>query len=355
MKLLFLNRKLDFVSTSSYTLDLALALRRLGDEVRVGTLGGPLVDVFRDRGLETYIAKFNLFSFRKLLQFLREYGPEVIHIQNQRGAEFGQRISEKLKVPHVVTVHRLRQGGLLSLAHPLLAGVIAANEVVREALVNDQGISKSLIRVIRHGVNVDALRPEKRAKVAQDHIPVVGCVGRLSRIKGHHVLIEAADIVRRRGVEAMFMIVGDGDEESPLRRQVEAAGLERCVTFSTHIRRRRDLYRIFDIVVVPTLRGGVGAAALEGMAMGKPVIASSVGELLHIVQDRKNGLLVAESDAEALADRICELIEDPKLRAELGKEARRYVRSEFSLERMVEETRVFYKEVRDHMLEQTLP
>jgi glycosyltransferase involved in cell wall biosynthesis len=130
--------------------------------------------------------------------------------------------------------------------------------------------------------------------------------------------------------------------------------LEHHVTFSSHLPGRRDLYRIFDIVVVPTLRGGVGATSLEAMAVAKPVIASAVGEVLEIIQDRKTGLLVPESDPAALARAIAELLRDPEFARGLGREARRHVSENFSLVPMAKATREFYEEVKVTLSERQL-
>jgi glycosyltransferase involved in cell wall biosynthesis len=196
-------------------------------------------------------------------------------------------------------------------------------------------------------VNVDLLVPERDRKTsgaAGDLIPVVGSVGRLTRVKGHHVFLRAARSVLDMGIEAMFAIVGEGEEEKSLRGLVKDLRLQYNVTFSPHIPNRPELYRVFDIVVVPTLRGGMGSTALEAMSMGKPVIASKVGEILHIIQDGKTGLLVPEGDADVLARRISELISHPALSKALGNEARAYVVDNFSLAPMVKSTREFYAE-----------
>ncbi|MBI4601651.1 MAG: glycosyltransferase family 4 protein [Planctomycetes bacterium] len=358
MRLLFVNEKLNYAGTSSYTLDLAAALREGGDEVRICTRGGDLRRTFSELGIETYPVRFNPFSFRKLLQFLRELRAEIIHIQNLRSAVFGRRFSRKLRLPYVVTVHRVPDAGAPRLDDPRLAGIIAVNEVIREALVNNLGVPKALVRVIPRGVDTRLLAPEREegpgAGPGQDLIPVVGSIGSLAHVKGHHVFLGAARRVLDRGVEAVFAVVGEGEEEPELRRLVRELGLQHHVTFSPHIPSRRELYRSFDVIVVPTLRGGVGSTALEAMSMGKPVIATAVGEMLHIVQDGKTGLLVPEGDEEALADRIAELLLKPEQRRFLGETARARVVEGFSLTPRVKATRELYGEILAKLAEQSL-
>jgi glycosyltransferase involved in cell wall biosynthesis len=355
MRLLFMNQKLAYDGTSSYTLDLALSLQREGHQVRICTTGGRLREIFTRLGIQTYLVKFNLLSFRKLLEFLREYNPDLIHIQNRRSADFGTKIATKLHQRYLITVHRLPEGDKADLNHSLLSGVIVANEVIRETLVNDQDVPKSIIRVIPRGVNVDELLPDEGRLVpgpGDPLVPVLGSVGRLTRIKGHDVFLKAARQVLDRGVEAMFAIVGEGEESASLWRLRKELKLEEHVTFSPHIPDRRELYRVFDIVVVPTLRGGVGSAVLEAMSMGKPVVASAVGEILHIVQDGKTGLLVPEGNEQALAERMVELITSPELCRSLGETARKHVVSQFALAPMLKDTLGVYEELLAHLEEE---
>lgn len=354
MRLLLVNEKLPYASTTFYTLDLAVEARKLGDVVRVCTRGGDLCDVFRQRGVMTYVAKLNLFSFYKLVGFLKEFDPELVHIQNARSVPLGQRLSARLRVPHVLTVHRVPSQPRSKLTHPLLAGVIAANEMIRASLVNEHGISKSIIRVIRHGVNVDAFRPETGAREGRGTLPVVGSVGRLTALKGQDAFLRAARKVLDRGVEALFMIVGEGEEERALRQVVRDLDLDQWVTFLPHMPSRRELYRIFDIIVVPTLRGGLGATAHEAMAMEKPVVASAVGEMLHLIQHEKTGLLFEEKNDGALADGIVKLIREPDFARTLGRQAREFVCENMPLATMLKATREFYEEVQAQLIERTL-
>jgi hypothetical protein len=218
--------------------------------------------------------------------------------------------------------------------------------------VNNYGVPKSLIRVIHRGVDTDVLsapgespRALAGTETAARWIPVVGSIGSLTRVKGHHIFIRAARRALDLGAEALFAIVGEGEEEPALRRLVKELGLQYQVTFSPHIPSRRQLYGTFDMIVVPTLRGGVGSTALEAMSMGRPVIASAVGEILHVIQDGKNGVLVPEGDVEALAQAIVDLISRPEYRAALGQAARANVVESFSLDPMVKATREFYEEI----------
>ncbi len=357
MNLILVNERLPYASTTFYTLDLALELQARDHQVRLCTRGGDLRQVFQNRGVKTYSVKLNYFSFRRLLGFLREFRAKLIHVQNVRSVELGQRISEKLSVPHVLTVHKVPGEQNLGLAHPKLAGVIALNEMIRADLVNAHGIPKNLIRVIKHGVDVEAFRPRTESVLTprdSDKLPVIGSVGRLAAVKGHDTFLRAARRVLDSGVEALFMIVGEGTEESALRRLVRELDLQESVTLLPHMPSRRELYRIFDIVSVSTLRGGVGATALEAMAMAKPVVASAVGDMLELIHNGKTGLLVEPQNPEALASALISLLRDPEAAAQLGRDARQFACEHFSLLELVDTTLEFYDDVEAQLHERWL-
>ena len=352
MNLLLINEKLTYSSTTSYSLELATALKQRGHDVRICTSGGDLRQSFQDSGIETYPVKFNFFSFRKLIQFLRNFNPDVVHVQNMRSLPMGQKIVEHLRKSHIVTVHHVPTPQVhVELQHDMLAGAIAVNEAIRESLVNTQMMSKELIRVVRTGLDLERFSSGDPSLSQPDKIPVIGAIGRLSPLKGYRYLLEAARQVIERGREALFVIVGNGAEERELRRQVKEFGLEKLVTFCPPMPDVAELIRNFDIVVVPTLRGGVGLTALEAMALERPVVASAVGELLHLIGDNETGLLVHERDSNAIAEKLIQLLDQPEEARRLGAAARQWVVENFSLSPMVEATEQFYVDVLEKTLE----
>ncbi len=360
MNILFVNRRLGYQSTTTYTYELARALSARGHKLKLSTMGGDLREWFHHGGVDLLTVKFNYFSFRRLMKFLAEFDPDLIHIQNLRSLPLGHRLSERLQRPHLVTIHHVPEVDSIAtqLPHWLLTGVIAANEDIRESLVNDHRISKELIRVIPPGINLDRFVPGPTPAppptgssrgLTPGRLPVVGTIGRLDPLKGFHYFLNAVRKVVDRGWEAMFVIVGEGEEERFLRQEAKELRIEKRVTFAPPLPDIVDLYRTFDMVVVPTQRGGVGLTALEAMAMAKPVVASAVGEMLNIVVDEKTGFLVPEGDVNGLADRIVRLLENPQLAIEQGKAGRRRVEEFYSLPPMVGATEALYREIMDEI------
>ena len=154
---------------------------------------------------------------------------------------------------------------------------------------------------------------------------VIGTLGRLRAEKGHRYLLAAMKDIAVRWPSAKLLVGGDGDEAEALRHRARSAGIEGSVTFLGAIPRSKlgDFMRAVDVFVMPSLSEGFGVALVEAMGYGKAVIASRVGGMAELVNDRVDGILVPPADAAALAQAICSLAADPKRRLALGRHARK--------------------------------
>jgi glycosyltransferase involved in cell wall biosynthesis len=174
---------------------------------------------------------------------------------------------------------------------------------------------------------------------------VVGTVGRLMPIKGSKYLIEAFARFRRQRApqESQLVIVGDGPSRTALEQCAESHGISRDVRF---LGMRTDVYSLmtaFDIFVLPSLHEGVPMVLLEAMALGIPVVASRVGGIPEILEDRKEALLVPARNAEALATAIGFVAGSIELRNELIRSARARVQAQFSITASARSMRDMYR------------
>lgn len=168
----------------------------------------------------------------------------------------------------------------------------------------------------------------------QDSAPVVGTVSNLKAHKGLRHLLDAAALVRRTVPGIHFVIVGAGPEEAALRRRVRDLGLEGVVALAGWRRDAPDLVCGFDVFALASLHEGLPIALLEAMALGVPVVATSVGGTPEVVEDGVQGFLVPPGDPRALAQRIELLLGDPRLRDRAGAAARERARA-FDVRRAV--------------------
>jgi D-inositol-3-phosphate glycosyltransferase len=181
--------------------------------------------------------------------------------------------------------------------------------------------------------------------------------GRIEPLKGIDTLLEAIALLKARHItdlaDTCVTIIGGNpwadtlDEEMErLQRMSLELGLDDLVAFAG-ARDQQVLpyyYAAAEMVVMPSHYESFGMVALEAMAMGTPVIASEVGGLAYVVRDGYNGFLVPRRDAQALAQRIADLLNDQLLRQQLSHHATHYAR-DYDWSSIAERIAAVYDEV----------
>lgn len=217
------------------------------------------------------------------------------------------------------------------------AAFIAANGAIERHL--RASFPKSRVELVLPGIPQPG--PEVPPLPANQ---ALGLLGRFDPVKGHEDLIEAVALLRARGVEAVLRFAGKGELE-PEMATAAARRLEPMIAeFHGHV---PDIARFIAgcrVGVVPS-RGSeaVSRAALEWMAMGRPVVATKVGGLSDVVADGETGFLVPPESPEALARALERLLAEPATCAAMGEAARRRWQAEFTVERLAARTEKVYE------------
>jgi glycosyltransferase involved in cell wall biosynthesis len=199
-------------------------------------------------------------------------------------------------------------------------------------------LGRGSVRVIHNGV--PALPAPPRPAARADGGLVIGCVGRLDRVKGHDVLIEALT----RLPEARAVIIGAGPEEEALRRQARELGVADRVSLPGWSDQVTERLAEFDIFCHPSRYEGLGLALLEAMRARLPCVATAVGGVPELLDHGRYGVLVPPNDPEALAAALAALAGDPARRTRLAAQARDRVLAEFTTERMAAAYRELWAE-----------
>lgn len=363
----------DISGVGTLVFELAAEARRRRLDVRVLTrrsVGEGAAGVVSTGGAKVL---FPLLAASRCLGIVRRWVPDVIHVHESDGVlivllvrlgrllrrPWGRcRVVATLQVSYVEERRAVRpvrtQGRAVSwpvrservfawLRAPVLASlgrisgrlsdaVIAPSEVTRHELRRDYGLAA--VTVIPNGIDVG--RPPEAKTTAADTPPTILYVGRLRTRKAVAVLVEAMHRLVMDGCEARLLIAGSGEQELALRTQCRNLGLDRSVRFAGAVRRSElsDHYCEASIFCLPSTYEGFPLAILEAMAVGLPIVSTTVAGIPEAVDHRKTGLLVEPENAEALADALRSLLEDPEQRRAMGDAGRRKVESEFSIERI---------------------
>jgi glycosyltransferase involved in cell wall biosynthesis len=207
--------------------------------------------------------------------------------------------------------------------------VVGVGEAVRQALIVNEGIPAGRVRVIYNGVDQGPFgaRREDRGPIRQEmgvgaEDFVILQVARLDYLKDHATALQALSEVRRRQPHARLVLVGEGPEQDAIR------GLVRRLELEDHVRMlglRSDVARLLaaaDLFLLSSISEGIPLTVIEAMAAGLPVVSTRVGGVPEVVVERQTGFLAPAGDSAALAASVCQLADDPVLRAEMGRRGR---------------------------------
>ncbi|MFM7918774.1 MAG: glycosyltransferase family 4 protein, partial [Planctomycetaceae bacterium] len=176
-----------------------------------------------------------------------------------------------------------------------------------------------------------------------DRPPVIGMAGPLEVIKGASFFLRACHRVVAAGHDIRIVIAGSGPEEHSLRQLAASLDLSRRLTFVDGGVSMQGYLAAIDIFCLPSLQQGIGVLMLEAMALGRPVIASGVGGVLSVIQDRENGLIVPPSDSRLPADRIIELLLNRDTARTIAAAGQQLVRSRFREDHMLDQLISLYR------------
>ncbi len=224
--------------------------------------------------------------------------------------------------------------------------LILQNPDDSQMLVEQGVVEPGRVRLIRgSGVDIRRFAPTPDP----EGVPLVILPSRLLWDKGVGEFVEAARLLRQQGVQARFALVGDSDPENSAAiddAQLAAWAASGVVEWWG---RRDDMPEVLaqaNIVCLPSYREGLPKVLLEAAACARALVATDVPGCREIVIDGYNGLLAPMRDAAGLAAAIHRLVEDARLRHELGQRGRTLVEAELSEEKVVAQTLAIYREMR---------
>ena len=330
-------------------------------ETRVLTLDGEVSGARKDDlGAKNLLKLGQLAAIwrfvRRLRRLLRQERAAIVHCNSLKADLMGGIAARLARVPAIWHVRDTISGDYLPAP------------VARAFRLAARGIPTQIIAVSGATLAALQLPPSKRAIAIHngaalenfdfeaapapfsraDGAWVVGIVGRLAFWKGQHVFLDAAAQIQAKFPAARFQIVGAalfGEEEyeAQLRAQCRDLGLENAVEWLGF---RADVPQIvaqMDVLAHASISPEpFGQVIIEGMAAGKPVVATDGGGVPEIVQNGETGILVPMNNAKALADAIIALFETPQRAHKMGIAGRKRVESDFSIEATTRKVEMVY-------------
>ena len=284
----------------------------------------------------------------QLAALVRSRKPALVHLHGQFAGSFGQLALQLAGRPRsIYTVRwpsylddtgpwsRFRNHAAELVSCGGATVVVAVSDHDRRELIARGLCSEGKLRVIHNSYFIeDGVGPAAAAPApgADPKAPLVGFVGRLAPQKGCEYLIQAAPAVLKGHPDACFQLIGDGPERARLEGLAASLGVSAAVEFAGFDPHPARRMRLMSVLAVPSIYEPLGIVALEGMAMGVPVVASAVGGLPETIVDGSTGILVKPADPAALAAALVELIDSPERARRMGAAGRERALASFSPE-----------------------
>lgn len=294
---------------------------------------------------------FNLRLLFRLARLLRDKKIDILHCQKHKPTMYGT-IAALLagRMPVIAHIHGLGRTRTFQrrLANWILlrrvSKIIAVSDSVRQDILqNNWFLNPDKIITVRNCVDLEAIdrqrnnRKEARSKLGiSGEEFVFGTVGRLVQTKGQRFLIDAYVQAKQSIPHAKLVIIGDGPLARELQEKAKQLNAFEDIIFTGYRRDVLELLMAFDVFVLPSLAEGLSIALLEAMARGLPVIASKVGGIPEVCGKNACSILVAPKNISALTSAMVKIASlNEKERKNLGVNARKRIKDEFSMDLMV--------------------
>ena len=307
--------------------------------------------------------KNDLLALISIYRLIKRIKPHIVHTHTSKAGVLGRLAACLARVP--IIVHTPHGHVFHSYYGYIITKIIVFVERALSLITDkitaltdrerdehlEQGIASVEKYVIIHSgvmlqqimnMDIDVETGKKKFDIPQNS-NVIGVVGRLVPIKGHKYLVSAAKRIVKEFDNTIFVFVGDGYLKSNLERQAESLGVRKNIVFTGWRSDVIDVIGLFDILVLPSLNEGMGKVLVEGMALGKPIVASSVGGIIDLVKNGDNGILVPARDTGALEEAILRLIRNKNLAQELGKNGKTKVYPEYDAFVMIRQIEDLYE------------
>ncbi|OGR83169.1 MAG: hypothetical protein A3J74_00940 [Elusimicrobia bacterium RIFCSPHIGHO2_02_FULL_57_9] len=343
MRILHLHDETWDSGISHYALTVACALQKKGHQVY---FWAPMVShsiaKARHAGLIARDVDFPWFYLHSLRCEIKKAKIELMNAHTGSTQSAAVALSLGLNIPVLRTRGDIRPVSANFLSRALASktrGFIAPNDAIRNQL--SAAFPQARVELIFQGI------PSPIDVLPMPKAPVIGLLARLDEVKGHETWLDAVMILRQQFPHARFLAAGGGSPEklSRFRWQVDALGLKGVVDFLGHVVDPWAFMARCRIgVVASTDSEAVCRAALEWMAMGRPLVATAVGCLPDLLADNQTGLLIAPNDAPAMAKALLRLLENPQTADEFGVKGKQRFEQLFSVSRFADLTEKFYEE-----------
>jgi glycosyltransferase involved in cell wall biosynthesis len=316
---------------------------------------GPLAEGLADWKIPVYSRllknKVDLRVFPRLVNIIHKEKVQVLWVHSTGDKMFWGRLAGKIAgVPVILASihfmgHKGQRESILGVLNKALTPItdrfMAVSENQGRYLIEEEGIPAEKMVVIPNGIDLEHFHPQKGSEQVKQELGlrksgfIIGQVANLRPVKNHRLVLGAVKRILEQKKEVTLLLIGDGPERKALENFTSECGLTGMVHFLGDRKDIPDLIQICDVGTLTSHMETFPVAALEYMALAKPVVAPDIGGIPELISPGIEGLLYPSGDVGALADCLLLLLSQPHLAKRLGEQGLKRVRDSFTLDQML--------------------
>lgn len=322
-----------------------------------------LVDYFEQIEMSRAIGGNDLKAIWKVRKLIKKYSPDIVYahsskagaiarvadtglknycVYNPHGWAFNMRCSAKKKEMYIF-IERL--------AALFCDKIICISDAEKQSALEKKICKENKLQVIFNGVDIEAYENGVHGTVTRQDlgIPedafVVGMVGRMCSQKAPDVFAKMAKLVKKQISNAHFIIVGNGNQETQIRKYAENNSFSDSLHITGWVDNPMSYVELFDVACLLSRWEGFGLALPEYMMAGKPIVASRVDAIPNIIHDGENGLLVEADDAAGASEAVLRIYKEKELKEKMVAQGADDVHKKFNARRVSEEHGKLFKNI----------
>jgi len=338
--------------------------------------GGRLETAVRQAGIPFYpidaftqpISPINdLLALSQLIRLQRKHRFDIIHTHNSKAGFLGRLAGRFCRTPVIIhTIHGFafhdcesawRRNLFIQLerqAAHWCDELIAISQPMIDWAILEKIAPRGSIRKIYSGIDIEPFAHAQadqhilsQAKFTSNDF-IIGFFAKLWEGKGHLDALQALALARNHEPRLKLLIVGEGPLAAQLQLEISRLGLADAVFLAGFQRDIPSLTASCNAVILPSYYEGMGRVVLEGMAAGKPVIASFVGGIKELILDGETGIFITPGEIEQLSQKLLMLTRSPEFCQRLGRQAQAAVGKKYSAQHMVQKITELYDKLTSH-------
>lgn len=322
---------------AGYAIDMAKYMEGIGESIIFAVVGNsPLYDRLKDSYEVLPLPGRDVFnSVRGVLKIWNIRNEIKLVFAHSGSSCFMGCVLALVKDIKVIRVRtekeKVKKNIFNMIIHRLVSAVVVPTKLIMDDYL-EFGIQKNRLILLPPVVDTEIFKltplPENMN---------IAIIGRLTRVKGHKVLVESLPSLKKEVKDIKILIAGSdkGNQMSKLKSYAKDLNVDKQIKYMGFLTDQEiaNVMKNSRLGIIPSLWSeAVSRVALEFMASGRPVIASSVGILSEIIKQGINGFIIEPGNSRQLSSSILKILKNTELNIEMGENARELVENYFSAE-----------------------